>query len=56
MCRLGWALSRDLWFSSGYLKPTPDKRGYRKLEVLVRDLSGNPTNQELATSLLYLCD
>ncbi len=27
----------------------PDKRGYRRCGVLVRKMSGNPTNQELAT-------
>ena len=33
--------------SPRFPEPSPDKRGYRKSEVLVRDLSGNPTNQEL---------
>jgi hypothetical protein len=32
----------------GRTRPSPDKRGNRKLEVLVRHLSGNPTYQELA--------
>jgi len=35
------------------MSSTPGKRGYRKLGVLVRDLSGNPTYQAVTEALNF---